>query len=372
MLLRTSADVFSRWYSALNGAVEREKARQRDYRKEHGYKAGAKVSPMPLAPSDSEESVAKASESVIRAMFGDSVADYARDKFLNAISTGDKRSFKIRLLMLKARDSLRGLMHDEFSRYVDIYISDAECAAGCKESPHGPRRMSNAEKAKKQRKESYEKACSFDLFSYASNEGETPTAAQDIDRGADAEQHSEPQFKILKTPNLEKQCNSPKAFDDEPKATIAKKDDGYGNDEGCGKNIVNSVTVTHDKPAAARQGPYAVDRRYNKVSEIINDVKAGIITMYESPSDIVSDMKSGVISPSEAMMFLSAYGQLSDQKKSGGGRRRKAKDVDIPSDEDLDRDERGFSDGYEEVEEEEVEADEGRRQDDDWNQEDGW
>lgn len=365
MLLRTSADVFSRWYSALNGAVEREKARQREYRKEHGYKAGAKVSPMPLAPSDSEESVAKASESVIRAMFGDSVADYARDKFLNAISTGDKRSFKIRLLMLKARDSLKGLMHEEFSRYVDIYISDAESAAGCKESPHGPRRLSRAEKAKKQRKEEYEKACAFDLFSYVENESKQQPYIQDIDASVEAEPHEDSNFKILKTPILEKQRNSPKPVDSGPKALIAKKDEGYGN-------APHSVTVTHDKPAEVRPGPYSVDRRYNKVSEIINDVKAGIITMYESPSDIVSDMRSGVISPSEAMMFLSAYGQLSDQKKSGGGRKRKAKDVYIPSDEDLDRDERGFSDGYEEVEEEDDEAEEGRSQEDDWNQEDGW
>ena len=370
MLLRTAADVFSRWYSALNGAVEREKERQRDYRKEHGYKAGAKVSPMPLSPSDSEESVAKASESVIRAMFGDSVADYARDKFLNAISTGDKRSFKIRLLMLKARDSLKGLMHDEFSRYVDIYISDAESAAGCKESPHGPRRLSRAEKAKKQRRESYEKACAFDLFSYVESEAKHQPDIQDIDASVEADPHGDSNFKILKTPILEEQRNSPKPVDAGPKAPIAKKDEGYGNDPKSVTVTHNSVTVTHNTGVVSPE-PTAAKRKYERASEILEDVKSGRITMYGSPSDIVSDMRSGVLSPSEAMMFLSAYGKMADQKKSGRSRKRKVRDVEIPSDDDLDRDERGFSDGYEQ-EEEEVEADEGRCQEDGWSQEDDW
>lgn len=147
-LLQASADVFSRWYSAVSGAIARERARQSLYREENNLKKSAKVDSMPLAPTDSETAIAAMSESVVRAMFGDDVANYAALSFKRAMRTGDKRAFKIRLLMLKARDSLSDIMHDEFARFADEYIEKAEKSAGCIPSP-GPRRMSRAEKARK-------------------------------------------------------------------------------------------------------------------------------------------------------------------------------------------------------------------------------
>lgn len=408
MLLRTASDVFSRWYAAMRSACLREQERQKEYRREHGYKAGAKVPAQPLSPSDSETSVATASESVIRAMFGDTVADYAKDCFLKAMRTGDKRAFKIRLLMLKARDSLKGLLHEEFSKYAPIYISDAEKQAGCVQAPHGPRRMSNAEKAIKQRKEEARRIqeSSPDLFSYAASEqmqqechgdeqqpkpttqqqnqyiektsGTPPiSVAQTTEHGIiDQTPVEHTGVHPLSTTDKAGKSDADKEISQNP-ASISCNDGNQYVDESYGKSCLGrkqrrkqpttQPTEIHSQP----QGLVRKAReRYNSQSEIIEDIEAGNITMYDTPAEIVADMQADKLSPSEAMMFLSVWGQQTGgkRKRRGGGRKRKAEFESLAEKEELDNEEENYGEGYEDQEEGEGRRGSGA----DWSPEDDW
>lgn len=155
-LLDATAQLCANWFIAMKEAIGRERSKQMRYREEYGISKKTKVAYVPPTLTLEEAAMAKSSASVIRATFGDKVADYAEKGFDSAISTGDKRSFKIRLVMIKARDSLKGSpLHESFSKWLDLYISKAEQKAGCIPCP-GPRRMSKKEKAKKMARMGYD------------------------------------------------------------------------------------------------------------------------------------------------------------------------------------------------------------------------
>ena len=168
-------------------------------------------------------------------------------------------------------------------------------------------------------------------------------------------------------------CNSIKDSEQKINKVIVSTEERYSNRYGNAHCNADMATVTHGDSKPERPGPYFRDIRYESASEILDDVKSGRMTMYGSPSEIVADMKSGVLSPSEAMMFLSAYGQMLDKSAAGrGGRKRKSRDVEAPpEDDELERDEKDFQDGYEEDEvEREAEAEDA--QGDGWEMSDGW
>lgn len=155
-ILEATAQVCSRWFLAMKSAIGRERVRQGLYREENGLSKKSKIEYCPPILTAQEQSTAEASETMLRVMFGDSVAEYAGNGFRNAIATGDKRSFKIRLVMLKARDSLKGSpIHKGFSTWLDAYISKAEKDAGCIPCP-GPRRISKKEKERKMARMGYD------------------------------------------------------------------------------------------------------------------------------------------------------------------------------------------------------------------------
>lgn len=420
MLLRTASDVFSRWYAAMRSACLREQERQKAYRREQGYKASVKVPAQPLSPSDSETSIATASESVIRAMFGDTVADYAKDCFLKAMRTGDKRAFKIRLLMLKARDSLKGLLHEEFSKYAPIYISDAEKQAGCVQAPHGPRRMSNAEKAIKQRKEEARRIqeSSPDLFTYASGRNQQQQQEEEISHECHNTESTPPNTTTGKEPKnqyIEKTSTTQPISDaqttehgiiDKAPENLqgvhpSSATDSDMSNEAEIKSSRNIVTISDNtknqyidsgycnsglsgnkrrkqprkqptiQPAETPGNTQPVVRkardRYVSQSEIVEDIEGGKITMYSTPAEIVADMHADILSPSEAMMFLSVYGQISGGKrkrKANGAKKMKTVFDSLSEEEELDNEEEK---GYEE---EDGDCRSGSSAE--WNPEDDW
>ena len=355
MLLRTASDVFSRWFLAMRSAVARERERQAAYREENGFKKKTKVPSQPLSPTEAEKSVAMASESVIRSMFGDSVADYARDRFDHAMKTGDMRSFKIRLLMLKARDSLSGLMKEEFARYANIYISDAETVAGCKQSS-GPRRMSRAEKERKRRKEEARRIHESSLFPmFCQDKQEEACKEADpitIDNKADHRFPSVPKIvssisNILGKNTIEDLANNIKSEE----TGINDENKEHSHSVTVTQDIEeNSVTVTHENQEKVtvtqeesheqvRHDVVRKARDYEKASEIIEDINAGKIVPYGSASEVVNDMKNGVLSPYEAMLFISVVGDLVGSKsKRGRALSKKKVDDNYPQEQEDEED----------------------------------
>ena len=144
-ILRLLASEFARLSLAVRDCIGRERARQKAFREQNGIPKAAKLPYEPQSLTDVEKAALDISVSDIRDLFGDIPADYAHEKFLQAVSTGDLRAFKIRLLFLKVRDSLKGsLLYKPFLEGLEESISLSENMAGCKPD-NSPRRLSKAE-----------------------------------------------------------------------------------------------------------------------------------------------------------------------------------------------------------------------------------
>ena len=194
----------SRWFLAMRDCIGRERLRQSEFREKNGLPKSAKV-PYERQPlTESEKTTALMSESVVKAMFGQVPAEYARDKFEHALATGDMRAFKIRLLFLKVRDSLKGTrLYNEFSDLLSDAISEAEEMAGCKPDP-SPRRMSRSEQEKRAKRESCRLGVQQELpLVWPTNETTetTSTPSQDIE-GAHASSGLDKLAEDNKTPKI--------------------------------------------------------------------------------------------------------------------------------------------------------------------------
>lgn len=149
-LLQEAAVLFSRWYSILKDAVSRERARQQSVRDEQSLKRSVPVPYVPPPLTDAETALSGFFADTVSVLFGPSAADYARDHFGRALSSGDMRAFKIRLLFLKARDALSDAppLRAAFRRGMEDAIDEAERLAGCIPDP-SPRRLSRREQERR-------------------------------------------------------------------------------------------------------------------------------------------------------------------------------------------------------------------------------
>ena len=169
-LLALAESVYSRWFLLMRSIMVRERVITRTRIEEETGKrvygeltySKAKCDPQPLTAAD--EATMNTLEATVRAVFGDEAADFAKDRFLRAIHTGDKRSFKIRFLFYKSCDGLKDTpLFAYFRGRLEDVVTVAEEAAGCTPDP-SPRRMSLKEQERKRRKEAEPKFEQLDLF----------------------------------------------------------------------------------------------------------------------------------------------------------------------------------------------------------------
>ena len=362
MLVLSCAEVYASWFSVMRGAIRRERARQKAYRESNGLPKSAKVSYEVPALTAIDVAVATMAESTIRGMFGDVPADYARDKFRSAIDTGDMRAFKIRLLLLKVRDSLPdGQMREVFLQNLDACISRAEKLAGCVPDP-SPRRLSKKEQERKRRKE--QTAADKD-----DRQGILPLewpddkkSIQDIERKSAGRTQESPIQHIEKGLCVENR----KSTEIEP-ACIQRESD-CGTKEQERSVTVSSVTVTGDnsesrypnvtvsaKKSRRRKRRTNVIRKardYNTVDEILDDIDSGKIVPYASTGEICKDIEDGVINAVDGLMFTAAlekYMPAAGEVASSDGADEVDEDENriVEDDEDDNLDDGEFEDGDE-------------------------
>lgn len=336
-MLDVCADTYSRWFLVMRGAIGRERARQQEYREANHLPKAAKVDYTRPTLDKEDISTARSCESTVRHVFGDAVANYARERFYNAIATGDMRSFKIRLLVLKTRDSIASkLMRDLFSEGMEECISKAEAAAGCIACP-GPRRLSRKEREHKLAREANnpEAAKSHNV-----------TDVQDIER-SDAEgstggdvsgAEDKPVAQEQEVVSSVVDGNTLR-YDENPPSTKCTVTESNNNDDSTVQgrvpeveNTVRRTVRSTVKNSATKKLPHKI-RQYHSVSEILSDIHAGRIRPYEDDDEIIADMKSGVITPGEAFLFTA---ELDKRKPIPEEKGLRGKLADTEEDEDKD------------------------------------
>lgn len=332
-LLGACSEVFSRWYSVMRDAVGRERCRQASFREQNGLPKSAKLPYVRPDLTEADRATASLSEAVIRALAGDYPADYSREKFLSAIETGDKRAFKIRLLMLKVRDSiLDPVLKRDFTAGVERYIASAEERAGCKPDS-SPRRLSKAEQARKKRLDAIR------LAKKAREEAqlELPLVWPDDNKSADSSTEKQHQDIENSSTNTSTENDIPIAdVDNSVDSSTAQGSSGEdgvqylergpisGNQESQNIELCNgdakakpefeNVTVTHKTPKCnvtvtlnvSKRGVVRKARDYQTTDEIMDDIESGAIVPYESTEEILGDLESGTITQEEALLFAAA------------------------------------------------------------------
>lgn len=310
-ILDAYAEASSRWFSAMRACIRRGRVRQGLFREEHGLPNSAKI-PYERQPlTATEEATASMAEATIRCLFGDYVANYAREKFDHAIDTGDMMAFKIRLLVIKARDCLhkeKSPMHQEFVKGMENCIEKAERLAGCIPDP-SPRRMSRAEqerKRKREEKEAKQRELQPELpLEWPEQSSDVPVA-QDIEQSASGQSTDDA---------------SPKRTQKNVASAISKKKEKQTNkvsSSGDHRDIDTAtvaVAITDGKKrkGRAKSGIVRKAREYNTVEQILDDIEDGKIVPYESSDEICADLKAGLLTPVEALMFTSALDRYSPQ-----------------------------------------------------------
>lgn len=362
-LLSTAATVFSQWFLTMRRAIARERARQQLFREEHGLPKSARIPYERPVLTAVDESTAANAEASIRSLLGSTVADYARNKFYSAISTGDMRAFKIRLLFIKVRDSAENAyIRDLVTEMLEEYISLAESMAGCIPDP-SPRRLSKKEQKRKQdiasRKQSslkppaiqeeldlewVEKVDKYvDNLSTGEGVTVTPAGGVTVTLGT-SHKGSEPPIQDIENGHIPKLANSDIKKDnrrkkrDIVKYTVTPKTSNILNKNGGRRdrysNALDTVTVT---PEVVRKA-----RVYNSVEEIIEDIESGKIVPYESTEEICDDIKRGELNPLEAVLFTEA---LDRYLPALGSMPRPADEDDLEiEDEDMEEDDDGECD----------------------------
>lgn len=172
-LLSVASDIYSRWFLLMRSIMLRERvitrlSNEEATRRCYGELPYSKFPCVPQPLTAADEAAIDIYESIVNSAFGPTAASYAKESFLKAIHTGDKRSFKIRLLFFKSRDCLKNTpLYTPFSLGLEEYVSQAEEAAGCVPDPT-PRRLSLAEQKRKKERESRPKQ--LNLFSFMDEE----------------------------------------------------------------------------------------------------------------------------------------------------------------------------------------------------------
>lgn len=320
-LLRVCSSVYSRWFMAMRSCIRREKARQQAFREHNGLPKHSSV-PYERQPlTASEADVAALSEDVVRSTFGAAPAEYARVKFNDALRTGDMRAFKIRILIFKVRDSLKGsAVYEDFVAGLDKCISEAESKAGCIPDP-SPRRMSRAEQERKRIRDARKKdaqspngASPLPLFDAAAeteeekkkNAAKVKTAAPDTGRTPSGNvkegkgvSRARPDRQNLGGITRDVKVDS---FDISIKKSKKHK---VSNKIECSVNnnfgVNRSVNATKNQDEIVRK-----TRAYDTVDEIIDDIHEGRIEPYDSTDEILADVAAGKITEVEALLFTMA------------------------------------------------------------------
>lgn len=326
-------------FTAMRDCIGRERARQASVREREGLPKSAKIAYVPQSMSDKEEAEVSMASSTISAMFGDGPSQYACDKLKSAIASGDMRAFKIRLLFLKARDSLKGTpAYGYFSMLVDDAIAKSEELAGCRPDP-SPRRMSKTEKARRERLDRRRK----ELESANGVQQELPLEWPSSDNQKTVEDNSPHQdIDIVdcnglcdsvcpKSQTVCKNGKDPLKNEFDPKHTPCypqgigngeKQYDSHSESEHIENdgNEILGIAGDHKRYSNAGGSDSAKNlanigvvrkaREYESVEQILDDIDSGKIVPYESSSQICEDMKKGMLTPVEAFMFTAAISRL--------------------------------------------------------------
>ena len=365
-LLDAAADVYSRWFIVMRSAISRERVRQRMQCEDMGVSVDTKLPYERPVLTSAESAIVSLCENMVRSLFDPKVAEYATMKFRKAIDTGDKRSFKIRLLILKSRDSLKGSrLYDGFCDGAEECISKAEKIAGCVPDP-SPRRMSKAEKAKAEAKRNRPKQqMLFDCTPYentASPSLSSPSSApsdsniDNIDQKTTRRQVATGKREEPTTLADAGVAAAPVDPDINPKKKASANFDSGSTGAASGVDVASSkdiqppptdvesekhrrrrnakknkeiVTVTNVTVTNRDSEPLRKTKVYANVAEISADIESGKICAYESNDEVIGDVKNGKITPAEAVMFLS---ELSKRKRSDSKSRigeAVSKDIDI-------------------------------------------
>lgn len=351
-MLDAFAEACARWFSAMRACIRRERARQALFREENGLPRTAKI-PYQRQPLTAEEmAVSSMAETIARCMFGQEVADYARQKFIHAIDTGDMRAFKIRLVVIKARDSLKKLnspITPEFIKGMEKCIEKAESLAGCIPDP-SPRRMSKAEQEIMRKREEREKSMremNPELPLVWSEHSSESSAVQDIEHASD-ENADLTNIPVSPKMPLVRKSQSKIEKGGSPHISEVKQDI---------RNVTVTVTVESgesvrkvSKKHSKGSGIIRKSREYNTVEQILDDIEEGRIVPYESSDEICADLKAGMLTPVEALMFANALDRYIPQDSDG--------EYD-PDRSYLERESVGVDDDNEDDEEDDLDSEEG-------------
>jgi len=302
-ILRLCPHVYSRWFLAMRSAIRRERVRQQIFREDHDLPKSARIPYERPVLTATEANDAAFCETLVRSLFGDIPADYARDKFRHAIDTGDMRAFKIRLLLIKVRDTLASTsspLYPHFLNGIEQCISEAETLAGCIPDP-SPRRLSHAEQEKRKNKQPQPQP-------QPQSQTQSPTSTDTtevkyvINKRYDGALSASSPDEHPKIQDIEKPKNGISRKRSKTKG-ITGKPDNSENGESVTVTQNHSVTVTlHPKDGAVVRKA----RDYQSVDEIMEDIEAGKITPYASSEEICTDIMAGKLTPEEALMFTAA------------------------------------------------------------------
>lgn len=373
-LLALASCVYSQWFVLMKSIMTRERVIARaKYESETGKNlwgelpySKAPCVRQPLTAADLASS--SAYESVIRATFGNKAADFAHDRFIRAISTGDKRSFKIRFLFYKASDGLKGTpLFEPFRKRLEDVVTEAEAAAGCTPDP-SPRRMSLAEQERKRRKEMEPKQLT--LFDYEEIVAEHEAKRRDEEDDKENVVHSEERTEsccnhgygdsVVRSVDSNMCAGSSDSVDSSSdsvcrSACADDNDDSRMSSDTVFPKRVEEIPMRGSKQKAEDNGTdrEEVDaqvvrktKAYASCAELIEDIKSGAVTPYQTSKEVVEDIKKGLITPSEAVIFLAELGkrkkrldivwQQSRIMTSDGSMNEPVQDDESPSDEELD------------------------------------
>lgn len=344
-LLRACAASCSSWFMVARSCIRREKVRQQTFREYNGIPKTHSVPYEPQPLTAAEAATVSLAEDNLRALFGDAPAEYARSKFHSAIQTGDMRAFKIRIVMFKARDSLFGSpLYNDFVLGLEESISEAEKRAGCVPDPT-PRRLSKAEQERKRIRElslsSHKSKSQQDdeknnqlHLDYWSKSGDNVILSRS---GTTVQPHlAADNAAIEERTSATIDCIKPDARLSSSSNPKDKKDKGRSNIPSRGidscENFVNSAknsksrkvskksrcNVTHNVRCNVTRNVTKKVRKlrdYNEIGEILEDIKSGGVSPYESVEEIIADYKKGEITKVEAMMFTAALDIYKPEEK---------------------------------------------------------
>lgn len=345
-ILRTTSEACARWFKVVRAALGRERDRQQKFRVEHGLPKSSRLPYQKPSVEPGECAAAEASETTLRCLYGDEVADYAKTKFLRAIETGDMRAFKIRLIVIKARDSLTGTyLLPDFIAGIEDCISTAEEIAGCTPDP-SPRRLSRAEQERKRkleamiaRKKEQQPELNLVWSTTPSSEvgktglksgrdtgnASTQPCVQDIEHdkathiipaSSSADVASAQSHQTLQNPISCKTSVDVKN-DSQIKSKI-KSNGANKNDQITPVTVTNStnVTVTHKK-RKRHSKLLRKTKDYATVEEILADVDAGLIAPYETAEEICADVQAGLLTETESILFTLALDRYNPLENAG-------------------------------------------------------